>query len=208
MSVVIPTNLVVQGNLTLTGNILPPVERSDLLTNQSDELLVPWEAWRIWDAFHTNLPGTAATDDLALIGGTLATNAPSIQAGDLKAAGATTRYARCVCQIPANFVTGGTVKLRAHAGMKTTVADTSCTIDFQAYRSDQEDGVGSDLVQTAATTINSLTDADKDFTVDATTLLPGDYLDVRMAITCTDGATATAVIPYIGMVALVLDTKG
>lgn len=208
MSVVIPTNLVVQGNVTVTGSIQPPIERADLLTNQSDEFLIPWEAWRIWDAFHTNLPGTAATDDLALIGGTLATNAPSIQAGDLKAAGATTRYARCCLPIPANFVTGGTVKLRAHAGMKTTVADTSCTIDFQAYRSDQEDGVGSDLVTTAATSINSLTEADKDFTVDATTLLPGDYLDVRMAITCTDGATATAVIPFVGMVALVLDTKG
>lgn len=208
MSVVIPTNLLVQGNITRTGDILPAIERADLLTNQSDEILIPFEAWRVWDAFQTNLPGTAATDDLALIGGTLGTNAPSIQAGDLKAAGATTRYARACLQIPANFVTGGTVKLRAHAGMKTTVADASCTIDFQAYRSDQEDGVGSDLVTTSATSINSLTEADKDFTVDSTTLLPGDYLDVRMAITCTDAATATAVIPFVGMVALVLDTKG
>lgn len=207
MANVLSGNTVVQGNLTLTGDLLPALSRSDLATNQSDELLIPFEAWRVWDAMQTNLPGTAATDDLALIGGTFGTNAPSIQAGDLKAAGATTRYARCCVTIPPNFNTGGTVLIRAHAGMKTTVADTSCTIDFSAYRSDQEDGVGSDLVTTAATTINSLTEADKDFTVDATTLLPGDYLDIRMAITCTDAATGTAVIPFVGMVALVLDTK-
>jgi hypothetical protein len=154
------------------------------------------------------LPGTAATDDLALIGGTFGTNAPSIQAGDLKAAGATTRYARCVFQLPPEFVIGGTVQIRTHAGMKTTVADTSCVVDFSAYRSNLEDGVGSDLVTTAATTINSLTEADKDFAVDSATLLPGDYLDIRMLVTCTDAATGTAVIPFIGSVEVLLDIRG
>jgi hypothetical protein len=92
--------------------------------------------------------------------------------------------------------------------MITTVADTSCTIDFQAYRSNQAVGIGSDLVTTAATTMNSLTDANIDFTVDAATLLPGDLLDIRMAITCTDGATATAVIPSVGAVELLCSIKG
>lgn len=205
---VLSGNYIVQGDLTVTGNILPALARADLATDQNACYLIPWEAWRVWDAFATVLPGTAATDDLALVGGTFATNAPSIQAGDLKAAGATTRYARCCFQIPPEFVTGGTVKIRAHAGMKTTVADTSCTIDFSLYRSDLEDGVGSDLVTTAATTINSLTEADTDFTVDSTTLLPGDYVDIRMAITCTDGATATAVIPFVGSVEILLDIQG
>lgn len=200
-------DLVVQGDLIVTGD-LPDIDRADLSLEQNACYLIPWTYWRVWDAFQTNLPGTAATDDLALIGGTFGTNAPSIQAGDLKAAGATTRYARCVVRIPPEFQTGNSVTIRAHAGMKTTVADTSCTIDFSAYRSDLEDGVGSDLVTTAATSINSLTEADKDFVVDSTTLLPGDYLDIRMAITCTDGATVTAVIPFVGSVELLLDIRG
>lgn len=207
MASVIGDSLVVQGNLTVTGN-LPEITRDDLTTDQNQEYVIPFENWRVWDAFQTNLPGTAAADDLALIGGTFGTNAPSIQAGDLKAAGATTRYARCCVRIPAEFVTGGTVIIRAHAGMKTTQADGTCTIDFSAYKSDQEDGVGSDLVTTSATSINSTTEADKDFTVDSTTLLPGDLLDIRMAIACNDGATGTAVIPFVGMVALVIDVKG
>lgn len=200
-------NLHITGNLVVGGN-MPTIDRSDLELESNACYLIPWEAWRVWDAFATVLPGTAATDDLALIGGTFGTNAPSIQAGDLKAAGATTRYARCVLRIPPEFQTGQSVTIRAHAGMKTTVADTSCTIDFSAYRSDLEDGVGSDLVTTAATAINSLTEADKDFSVDSATLLPGDYLDIRMAITCTDGATATAVIPFVGSIELLLDIRG
>lgn len=199
---------VVQGDLTVTGSILPAIARTKLTIDSETCFLIPWEAWRVWDAFATNLPGTAASDDLALVGGTFGTNAPSIQAGDLKAAGATTRYARCVVQIPPEFVTSGTIKIRAHAGMKTTVADNSCTIDFQAYRSDLEDGVGSDLVGTSATTINSTTEADKDFTVDSTTLLPGDYLDIRMVIACNDAATVTAVIPFVGSIELLIDIRG
>jgi hypothetical protein len=202
--------LICQGNITLTGggSILPNVTRANLELEQNVEHHIPFTQWRVWNAFETNLPGTAASDDLALIGGTFGTNAPSIQAGDLKAAGATTRYARCVVAVPHNFQTGYTVKIRVHAGMKTTVADVSCTVDFSAYRSGEDDTVGSDLVTTSATNINSLTEADFDFVVDAATLLPGDLLDIRMAIACNDGATATAVIPYVGSVAMLFDIRG
>lgn len=200
--------VVVQGDLTVNGDILPQLARSDLATEQNAVHLIPWEAWRIWDNYAANLPNAAATDDLGLIGGTFGTNAPSIQGGDLKAAGATTRRARCVVQVPYNFVTGGTFTIRTHAGMKTTAADTSCTVDFEAYRSNLEDGVGSDLVTTSATSINDTTEVDADFTVDSTTLLPGDYLDIRMTVVCTDGATGTAVIPFIGSVELLMDVKG
>jgi hypothetical protein len=201
-------DVTVQGDLTVTGDLLPAINRTDLATESLASFEIPWTAWRVWDAFSTNLPGTAATDDLALIGGTFGTNAPSIQAGDLKAAGATTRYARCSVQVPYNFVTGGTVKIRAHAGMKTTAADTSCTIDFSLYLSNEEDGVGSDLVTTAATTINNTTEVNADFTVDSTTLLPGSWVDIRMAINCTDGATVTAVIPFVGSCEMLYDVQG
>lgn len=204
---IIPDDVVIQGDLKVNGD-LPEISRDALLQDDSQVYLVPWEAWRVWDAFGTNLPATPATDDLGLIGGTFGTNAPSIQTGDLKAAGATTRYARCVVRVPAEFVTGQTVSIRTHAGMKTTAADVSATVDFEMYRSDKEDGVGSDLVTTAATDINSTTEVDAGFAVNSSTILPGDYLDIRMAVAVNDGATATAVIGFIGSVALLFDIKG
>ena len=92
--------------------------------------------------------------------------------------------------------------------MLTTISDTSAAIDFECYRSNDEAGIGSDLVTTSATSINSLTLANKDFVVTATSLLPGDTLDIRMKIAIVDSATATAVIGLVGGVELLLGVKG
>ena len=163
---------------------------------------------RVWDAYQTNLPGTAATDDLALIGGTFGTAPPTISAGDLKAAGATTRYARFQIQLPECYDSGETITLAIYAGMVTTIADTSCTVDVQCYKIDKAAGIGSDLCATAATTINSLVFASKSFTITPSGLVAGDVFDVRIAIACTDAATGTAVTPTIAAIDLVCDIKG
>lgn len=205
---ILPDDVTVQGDLQVNGDILPKQPRSMLELESSKVYPIPLTFFRVWDALQTNLPGTAATDDLALITGTLGTASPIIQAGDLKAAGATTRYARVQVTLPPEYVAAETVLVRAKAGMTTTIADTSCTIDFQVYRVARDGTVGSDICATAATTINSTTHADKDFTITATTLAPGDLLDIRMAITCTDGATVTAVTPTVDQVELVLDIRG
>lgn len=169
---------------------------------------VPWDSLRVWDAFATNLPGTAAADDLALVGGTFGTAPPMVQAGDLKAAGATDRYARFQVILPECYVAGETVNLILSAGMKTTVADVSCTVDVEAYLLDKVSGISADLCATAAQSINSLTFADKSFTITPTTLEPGDVLDVRVKISCNDAATATAVTPTIAGLDLACDIKG
>jgi len=163
---------------------------------------------RVWDAIQTNLPGTAATDDLAIIGGTFATAPPTISAGDLKAAGATTRYARFEMSLPECYEAGETITLSLSAGMVTTVADTSCMIDIQAYKLDKITGIGSDLCSTAAMTMNSLVFSAKQFTITPSGLVAGDMFDVRVAITCTDAATATAVKPTIAAIDLLCDIKG
>lgn len=202
----LPNDVVIQGSLTVNGN-KPPMTRTDLLQEANRKNVIPWTAFRVWDAFATNLPGTAAADDLGLIDGTFATNPPSIQAGDLKAAGSTTRRARFTFALPPDYDTGQSVTIRAHAGMKTTVADVSCTVDFEAYRSSDELTIGSDLVTTNLTSFNLLTYGDKDFTVNPATLAPGDILDIRMTVICNDAATVTAVIPVIGKVTLLVDSK-
>lgn len=206
---IIPSDVIIQGNLSVYGDRLPSFDRSELTQDNLAVYPIPHVDWRVWDAMQTNLPGTPATDDLGLIGGTFATGVPSIQTGDLKNAGATTRYARCQVQLPPEYVAGETVTLRVNAGMITTVASVSATIDFEVYKSGR--GVlvsGSDICATAATSINSVTFGDKSFTITATTLNPGDVLDIRMAIAVNDSGTGTDVIGCAGEVALLLDIKG
>jgi hypothetical protein len=203
---VIRDNLLVQGDIICTGTP-PTLTRSQLTQEDNAIYKVQLTDLRVWDAFATVLPGTAASDDLALVGGTFATNSPTIRTSDAKAT-TVTQYARFLFHLPTEYVAGQTVLIRAHAGMITTVSDTTATVDFACYKSDDESGISADLVTTAATTINSLTDADKDFVVTATSLEPGDTLDIRMVIAITDGATVTAVIGQVGGLSLVLDVKG
>lgn len=200
-------DLLVVGNITCTGTG-PAVARTNLTQENLARHKIPFVDWRVWDAMQTNLPGTGATDDLAFIGGTLGTASPTIQTGDVKAAGAVTRYARCTFNVPHEYVAGETITVRAHAGMKTTVADVSATVDFQVYLSDDEEGIGADLCTTAAQSINSLTDANFDFQITATSVEPGDTLDIRMAVATNDAASATAVIGQVGSVEVLLDVKG
>lgn len=163
---------------------------------------------RVWDAFHTNLPGTAAADDLALIGTTFGSTAPVITAGDCKALGATSRYARFMVELPECYEAGETVTLSLSAGMVTTVASSSCTVDVECYKIDKITGIGSDLCTTSATTINSLVFAAKAFTITPSGLTAGDVLDVRLTIACNDAATGTAVTPTIAGIDLLCDIKG
>lgn len=203
--IVVLPHVVIQGNLTIAGN-KPLTARTDMQQNANDRYQIPATAWRIWDAIQTPL-STAANDDLGIVGGTFGTASPAIQTGDLKAT-TTTRRARVIFALPPEYDTAQSVTIRAHAGMVTTIADATTTIDFEAYRMDRETGIGSDLVATSAQSMNDLTDADIDFVVTPATLAPGDLLDIRMSITVTDAATATAVIGSVGAVEILIDTKG
>lgn len=168
---------------------------------------IPVQDWRVWNS-GAILPTTAAADDLAVNAGTLGTSYMHVQAGDLKAAGATTRYALVHVALPDYYDDAQTVQLRLHAGMQTTVADTSCTIDAQVYELGDNAAASSDLCATAAQSINSLTAADFDFTITETSLVAGDVLEIRIAIACNDGATGTAVIPTLWKAWLLFDARG
>ena len=182
----------------------------DQLAQRSSQIIgIPLTDWRVWDAMQTNLPGTPATDDLGLVTGTWGSDAFTIQTEDLKAESGnpTLNRAACVVALPPDYNDGETVIIRARAGMKTTAADDDTTLDFEAYEDDGSGGVGSDLVTTAAQSINTLTAADYDFTVTASGLAAGDRLNIRMTTSVSDGATGTAVIAVIYRVSLIVDTK-
>jgi hypothetical protein len=182
--------------------------RAKLTEDALQKFVVPFVDFRVWDAIATNLPGTSASDDLGLYGGTFGTDAPLIRTYDVKNAGAVTLRTRVQVCLPAEYVASGDITLRFHAGMITTVASSTATIDVEAYAADKDGTLGSDLCTTSATTINSLTFAAKDFVITGTGLNPGDWLDVRVTIAVNDSATATAVIAAIGSAELLCDIKG
>ena len=200
----------ISGSLRLGGTLSPALVKANILAlAELQPFPIPLTDFRVWDAMHTVLPGTPVTDDLALIGGTFGTATPSIRTEDLKALGATNKRARVLVQLPWEYAAGESVSLRFVAGMITTVAGTSATLDVEAYKlqADPDDAIGSDLVTTSATTINSLTFANIDFALTPTGLSPGDILEIRITIAVNDGASATAVIAGITSAKLLCDVR-
>ncbi len=204
----IPNNVLIQGELRVTDGITG-LRRTDLDQEDFAKFALPPQLWRVWDAFATLLPGTSSADDLGVYAGAFATGNPYIATSDMKTLGSVSRYARIFVQLPPNYVAGQSVRLAAFAGMKTAVADVACTLDFECYKANLDTLItGSDLVSTAAQSINSLVFAEKDFNVTATTLAPGDWLDLRATILTNDAAGASAVIAALAAVELQLDIKG
>lgn len=171
---------------------------------------IPLTDAHTWDALATNIPAAAANDDLALVTGTTGTDAPSLQAGDIKTTDSE-RYAGFLVRLPMWYNPGSTVKIRLSAGMKTTIADTSCVLDLNVYTVDYANNdltVSGDLCETAAQSMNSTTFANLDFTIDddaaGYVLAPGSILQVKVIADYTDGSTGTAVIPTIRHMELII----
>lgn len=205
----LPSKVIVEGDLEVQGSYTAGFSRAALTQEGSQIYALLPHIWRVWDAMGTVLPSTSSSDDLGFYGGTAGTDFPYIGTGDVKAAGAVSRKARCVVCLPPEYVAGESIYIRAIAGMITTAADNTATIDFSVYAGDNDgtpDATG-DRVSTAATSINSTTFANKDFTIDGTNLAPGSWLDITMTIATNDAATATAVIAAV-FVQLMLSIKG
>jgi len=205
-----PGDVIVAGTIRVGGGISPPISKANILAlAELQAFPIALTDFRVWDAMQTLLPGTPAADDLGLVGGTFGTATPSLRTQDLKAAGASSNRARVLVQLPWDYVAGESITLRFKAGMITTVANTTATLDCEAFKlqSDPDDAIGSDLVSTAATTINSLTFADIDFVVSPSGLSPGDILDVRITTAVNDGASGTAVIAGITSAKLLVDVR-
>lgn len=190
--------------LAARASITGTVARNNLVQDDLKPYPVPLSECKTWDAAATNIPAAGANDDLGLVTGTLATDVPTLQSGDSKAA-TTNRYAGFYVPVPAEYVDGETITIVINAGMKTTVSDTSANLDLEAYR------VGAptvDVCATAQQSINSLTAADKSFTITPTGVVAGELLFCRVKVAIVDGATATAVIGKINSITAKFDVKG
>jgi len=182
------------------------IARTKLAQDTLQPYNIPLTSLRVWDS-GALLPTAGAADDLGLIIGTFATEHPHLSAGDLGAAGATSRYARGIFQIPAEYDDAETVNLRVHAGMQTALADVSCTVDVELHSADEDTTLSAELCSTAAQSMNSLTFANYDFVITATSLVSGTWVDYRITVACNDAATAI-VEPTIGAIKLLCDVRG
>ena len=198
----LPDESITNASISANANIEP----SKMAQRTFAEYHVPWTAFRVWDALTANPVSAAANDDLGLVTGIWGSAVNKMTAGDCKASTVTRRIYLSV-PVPPNYDDGETIRLRVRAKMETTLSDTSCTIDAEAYINN--DGtLTSDLVSTAAQSMNSLTAANYDFTLSSGSIDPGDLIEVRLTVACVDAATATAVTPAIYEVALLCDTRG
>ncbi len=166
---------------------------------------IPLTDAKVWDAPSTVLTATPGNDDLGVIDNTFLSAGPTIETGDLKNAGATTRKCRFRVPVPDNYQAGETLTLRINGGMKTTVASVSATVDAQVTESGD---ATTDICATAAASINSITAANKDFTLTPTNVARGDILDIVISVAVNDSGTGTAVIGQINSVTLLADTQG
>lgn len=168
---------------------------------------IPAHEWRKTDGVTVNA-ATAATTNFGVVYGSDGTDFPHLETIDGKAA-TTAVVSRIIVKLPSNYVAGSAITIRARVGMKTTVSDNTnaTTIDFNAYsNSGVANGGSADLVTTAAQSCNSLTAANKDFTVTPTSLVAGQDLHIKMVLTVTDAATATAVIGTVNHVEVLTTT--
>lgn len=164
---------------------------------------IPLTQLRTWDALATNLPATAANDDMGLVTGTPGTDAPVIKGADAGGTTATNK-AGFLVSLPAEYQAAETVKLRVNVAMQV-ISDSTATLDASVY---DLSAPTVDLCATAAQSINSATAANKDFTITATGLDVGSQLFVVLTSAVTDsGNAANYINAVINSVSLLLDIR-
>lgn len=188
----------------LLSTTLPETERSDLAQEQV-EYVLPLESLRKYDDLSLTIPAAPTGNHLGITSGTHGSATPLIVSSD--AGGTTiTQKLRFVYPLPPEYDDGQHVYVRIYGSM-ASAASASATVDVAAYESNFQGGLGSDLCQTSATTINGTSYVTCDFTIDPTGLVAGDELDVLVTFAATDvgGSGKTA---RIGKVSMVLDVRG
>ena len=180
--------------------------RSDL-TAETKIYPIDFTGCRVWDACHTLLPSTAASDDAALVTGTPGTNALTIQGLDPGGGSTTSKFA-FEYTLPPEYVAAGDAAIRVKGKCTTGIADNSCTIDFNVYRDARDGTVGGDIMAAAAFSINNTTAVQSDMTITASSLSPGDKIIVVGTIAGTDVGNATAIVPTLLAIEMVLSVKG
>lgn len=200
-SLTLPANSVLNANVASTAAI----DRSKLALESLASFAVPFNHFRVWDAMATNLPGTAADDDLGFTGGTWGTSVPHLTTSDFEGTTVTQR-ARVQIFAPENFITGEDFQFSLTCKV-SAAAQVSATVDVEAFLTGYDGAVtGADICATAAQSINSTTAAGKAFVLSGVT--PGALIDVRVTIAGDDTGGTGAITAIIGGAFILCDIRG
>lgn len=179
--------------------------RSKLAQDALAVYRIPLDQFRVFDAMQTNLPGTAATDDMAIIGGTHGT-APPLLEGVLAAGSATeTQKSRVTVKLPAEYDDGQTITLRVRCRTSAGQGEGVKTIDAEVVSNAEDGTVSGEINTTSAITVDD-TFTDRDFTITPTSLTSGDELDILLTSVIQDGGFDAKF--QCASVALLLDIRG
>ena len=178
-------------------------------TKLAQEALVPYRIpltqFRVFDAFQTVLPGTAANDDMAVVGGTHATAPPMIEGKVATGSATETQNARVTFQLPAEYDDGQTITLRVRCRTSGGQGEGTKTIDAVVVSNDEDGTVSGDLVTTSVITIDD-TFTDRDFTITPTGLASGEELDILLTSVIEDAGVDGKL--QIAFVEVLLDIRG
>lgn len=108
--------------------------------------------------------------------------------------------------LPQNYEAGTDLTFAIVARVDTPL-NTTATIDVEAYLSDTNGGVGSDLCSTAGQACNSATWATYTFTIAGATLAPGRTVEVYIRGVANDGGGTTNGKIEIGRVYYTTSTR-
>ena len=187
---------VVNGNITCTGRVSSQtgIQRSSLEMDPSVTFGLPLHDWRVWDNEGTLLPSTVGSaDDLGLVTGTFGTNFSYLSTQDLNGAGAITERARIQFTIPFGYELGANFYIAVYAGMLTSAASVSATLDFEAFWQTIGSRAvdGGDIVLDAAKTINSTVLGGYNWLCSGVNGNEARQLDIRMTL-AANSVTASA----------------
>lgn len=185
------------------------IARSKQALSYRSPYSIPLIDFRVHDAMDTRLAQDSyLADDMGLTAGTFGVSPPCISAGPIQST-STTRYARVSRAIPPAFDGSYSgITIRVYAGMSGALADTSVSLDVDAYITDATGTLGSQIVSTTAQSMNSLVAATYDFICSPSGIGVGSCLDIRLSIAAVDSATVTDVIPNIYAVDVLIDLRG
>lgn len=202
-SMTLPANSVLNANVSSSAAIT----RSKLALESLAFFGVPLTQFRVWDAVNTNLPGTAANDDLGITGGTWGTNAFALTSGDFSGA-SITRRARVQVWMPENWIAGNNCQFLLYGKISAT-PQVSATVDVEAYLTDYGGNVsGSDICTTAAVPMSLTSPQTYPFVLDSAGLFVGTMIDIRVTVAGNDTGGSGAIEVLFGGAFLLCDIRG
>lgn len=202
----IDSDVIITGQLNVSGAVTAPISRSNIVLETAQVYPIPLVDFRVWNSFGSLLPGGAVADDLGLVNGAFSTFVPILQSLDLNALGAFQGYARAIVRLPRDYIAGQAIQIRAFAGMLSSVASVSASMDFAAYKSAGYNISSADLVNTSSQSINTISPTTFTYDLITTALSPGDTIDLRVELV-GNSATASSHFAFCNDICLLYNAR-